>query len=213
MDVSSRMAGGRRRDLGQRRIMHRRDAFPAASRRVMHRTQMQGSPPDLIGPFYAAKFSPLMARRSTRWSRLIRRVLYLATPIRGPCSDPIEFFRALKPLAGSRKRGLCQQHKLHSECLPHGGVGRQRFECRQEIAKGLDLFRGWRAIFLLRFDEIAVIIDRTTDHFIQQMIVLGRGLRGVSGDETQRTDFVLGVADAGEIQEQAEANRHILDGR
>ena len=26
-------------------IMHRRDAFPASTRRVMHRTQMQGSRP------------------------------------------------------------------------------------------------------------------------------------------------------------------------
>ena len=81
-----------------------------------------------------------------------------------------------------------------------GGVGRQRLECRREIAKGLDLFRRWRAIFLLRFDEIAVIIDRTTDHFIQQMIVLGRGLWGVSGDETPENGFVLGVADAGGFQ-------------
>ena len=55
--------------------------------------------------------------------------------------------------------------------------------------------------------------SRTTDHLIQQMIVLGLGLRGVSGDETPENGFVLGVADAGKIQEQAEANRHILDGR
>ena len=45
-------------------IMHRRDAFPAASRRGDASNPDAGFPPDLIGPFYAAKFSPLMARRS-----------------------------------------------------------------------------------------------------------------------------------------------------
>ena len=76
-----------------------------------------------------------------------------------------------------------------------------------QVLQRFALLRCRIAELLLRLHEVAEVVQRIADKAVQHRVGFRRGVGGVAGDEAPEHRLVLRVADAGQVQQHAEADR------